>query len=59
MYNSPDIDQMSYCDIRTLKIEVDEYTNWGNDDNYLINLVLSKLGIEISDSIVDNSNNSN
>ena len=46
MYNSPNLDHMSYCDIKTLKIEGDEYNNWGNDDNYLIDLVLSKLGIE-------------
>jgi hypothetical protein len=27
-------------------IEDDEYDAWGSDDNYIYNLVLSKLGLE-------------
>lgn len=26
-------------------INVDEYDNWGNDDTYILNLVVSKLGL--------------
>ena len=26
-------------------LEGDEYTNWGNDDNYIINYVLTKLDL--------------
>lgn len=32
-------------DNKILKITGEEYTNWGNDDNYIINLVLTKLGL--------------
>lgn len=28
-----------------VKIEGDDYAGWGNDDNYLIDLVLSKLNL--------------
>lgn len=28
-----------------VKIEGDEYSNWGSDDQYILNLVLSKLGL--------------
>lgn len=33
-------------DIQTIKIEGEEYDNWGSDDSYLENLVLQKLGYE-------------
>jgi len=32
-------------DNKFVKIEGDEYTAWGNDDNYITNLVLTKLGL--------------
>jgi len=32
-----------------IKIEGEEYQNWGTDDNYLENLVLSKLGLSRKD----------
>ena len=32
-------------DSRIMSISGDEYTNWGNDDTYIINLVLSKLNL--------------
>jgi hypothetical protein len=31
--------------IENIAISGDEYNNWGSDDSYLINLVLSKLGL--------------
>jgi len=30
---------------KTVRIEGDEYNVWGDDDNYIINLVLTKLGL--------------
>ena len=32
-------------DSQIMTISGDEYTNWTNDDNYIINLVLSKLNL--------------
>lgn len=32
-------------DNKQIIIEGEEYNNWSNDDNYLINLVLVKLGL--------------
>ncbi len=32
-------------DTKIMNITGDDYTNWGNDDNYIINLVLSKLNL--------------
>jgi len=32
-------------DNKTVKIEGDEYNAWGDDDNYITNLVLTKLGL--------------
>ena len=34
--------------IENITISGDEYNNWGTDDDYLINLVLSKLGLSHS-----------
>ena len=34
--------------IENITISGDEYNNWGTDDDYLINLVLSKLGLSQS-----------
>ena len=28
---------------KIIKLTGDEYSNWGNDDNYIINIVLNKL----------------
>jgi len=32
-------------DNKSVKISGDEYNAWGDDDNYIINLVLTKLGL--------------
>jgi len=32
-------------DNKIVKIEGEEYNAWGDDDNYIINLVLTKLGL--------------
>jgi hypothetical protein len=32
-------------DNKYVKISGDEYNAWGDDDNYIINLVLTKLGL--------------
>ena len=32
-------------DTKIMTITGDEYSNWGNDDNYIINLVLGKLNL--------------
>ena len=29
-----------------IELTADEYTAWGNDDNYIVDLLLSKLGLE-------------
>jgi hypothetical protein len=31
--------------VENVKIEGEEYDNWGTDDQYLVNLVLSKVGL--------------
>jgi len=31
-------------DNKVIKLEGDDYLNWNNDDNYIKNMVLSKLG---------------
>ncbi len=35
----------SLIDNKFFKIEGEEYSNWGNSDQYIINLVLTKLGL--------------
>ena len=30
----------------SIELTADEYAAWGNDDNYIVDLVLSKLGLE-------------
>jgi hypothetical protein len=30
----------------TIELTTDEYSAWGNDDNYIVDLLLSKLGLE-------------
>ena len=34
-------------DTQIMTITGDEYSNWGNDDNYIINLVMTKLNLTI------------
>jgi len=42
------------CAVRSEKLHIpynieltaDEYAAWGNDDNYIVDLILSKLGLE-------------
>lgn len=38
-------DNGNLLDNKIVKIEGDEYNAWGDDDNYIINLVLTKLGL--------------
>ena len=38
--------------VENVHIEGEEYNNWGNDDDYLANLVLSKLGLTRKPSTV-------
>jgi hypothetical protein len=35
----------NYVDSKYMRIEGEEYQAWGNDDDYLENLVLQKLGL--------------
>ena len=30
----------------TIELTADEYAEWGNDDNYIVDLILSKLALE-------------
>jgi hypothetical protein len=46
IYSTDNIGDSSYIDTKFIDIEGDEYKNWGSDDQYLIDLVLKKLGIE-------------
>ena len=32
----------------TIELTEEEYAGWGNDDNYIVELVISKLGLEIA-----------
>jgi hypothetical protein len=41
-----------YVDSKSYLLEGDDYTNWGNDDNYIIDYVLDKLGLTQSGSDV-------
>jgi hypothetical protein len=38
--------EMNVLDEKTLVIEGEEYSAWGNDDSYLETLIFSKLGIQ-------------
>jgi hypothetical protein len=31
--------------VENVRIEGEEYNNWGSDDQYLVNIVLSKVGL--------------
>jgi hypothetical protein len=50
LYNKPDEFKTVNVEEKFLVIEGEEYTAWGNDDTYLENLVLQKLGLEKADS---------
>jgi hypothetical protein len=39
-------------DVRNLTLEGQDYINWGNDDNYIINYVLEKLDMKKEEPIV-------
>ena len=39
-------------DVRNLTLEGQDYINWGNDDNYIINYVLEKLDMRKEEPIV-------
>jgi len=34
--------------VQTMELIGEDYTNWGNDDNYVINYVVQKLGFVIN-----------
>jgi hypothetical protein len=34
-----------YVDSKTFLLEGADYTSWGNDDTYIVNYVLNKLGL--------------
>ena len=34
-----------YVDSKSYTLEGDDYTNWGNDDTYIVNYALNKLGL--------------
>jgi hypothetical protein len=36
-----------YVDSKQIELSGEEYTNWGNDDNYIINTVLAKLNLSL------------
>jgi hypothetical protein len=38
-------DNGNLLDNKIVRIEGDEYNAWGDDDNYITNLVLTKLGL--------------
>ncbi len=38
-------DNNTLVDNKVFKIEGQEYTNWSNDDQYIVDLVLGKLGM--------------
>jgi hypothetical protein len=44
-------DPNTVVEVKHLRIEGEEYKNWGNDDSYLLNLVFTKLGITPSTTI--------
>lgn len=54
LYNSDNI----VIQNQVITIEGEEYDLWGNDDDYLINLIASKLGLTIiTNPIIINQNN--
>jgi len=41
------LNQTNVIDVSIVMLEGDDYTNWGNDDYYIINYVANKLGFTI------------
>lgn len=39
------MDNDTHIESKMFKIENEDYTNWGNDDSYITNYVLAKLGL--------------
>ncbi len=35
----------NFVDVKSYILEGADYTNWGNDDTYIVNYVLNKLGL--------------
>uniref|UniRef100_A0A6C0KQP8 Uncharacterized protein n=1 Tax=viral metagenome TaxID=1070528 RepID=A0A6C0KQP8_9ZZZZ len=44
--------QGSLLDIRYLVLTGDDYTNWNNDDTYIINITAQKLGFVLAPTVV-------
>ena len=40
-------EQKNIVDVSIVILEGDDYNNWGNDDNYIINFVANKFGFTI------------
>jgi len=38
--------------MKTVILTGTDYTNWGNDDNYIINMACQKLGLTPSSTVV-------
>jgi hypothetical protein len=39
-------------DIKTLNFTGTDYTNWGNDDTYIVNMVCQKLGLTLANTTI-------
>ena len=44
-FMNPDITSMNTAKVEEVLVEGDEYKEWKNDDEYIINLICSKLGL--------------
>lgn len=51
LYNS----EYKYIKGENLRIEGDEFMNWGTDDQYIINWVCNKLGLELEETEIQQS----
>lgn len=51
MYSKTNENIKVMVDQKTILVEGDEYTAWGNNDTYLENLVFSKLGLQKADEV--------
>lgn len=40
-------EQGNIVDVSIVLLQGDDYTNWGNDDNYIVNFVAKQLGFTI------------
>jgi len=41
------LNKTNVIDVSIVILEGDDYANWGNDDNYIVNYVAKKLGFTI------------